>query len=169
MAGSQPVIDFRSSLPTYDRGRLSYRPKGRSDPSASLSSITPSLPQAATPSQTPYPTFTETYYNRATSLSQPIQSLQSHPPPSAPPVVFAAIGDYGSGNQNEADVAKLVLSWQPDFIITLGDNNYPSGAADHMDEAVGQFFHSYIYPYTGNYGSRGGGKPVSSHPWVTMT
>ena len=44
------------------------------------------------------------------------------------------------------DVAKLIDSWQPDFIITLGDNNYPSGAADHMDEAVGQFFHSLHLP-----------------------
>ena len=49
-------------------------------------------------------------------------------------------------------MAKLIESWQPDFIITLGDNNYPSGAADHMDDAVGQFFHSYIYPYEGNFG-----------------
>ena len=68
-------------------------------------------------------------------------------------MVFAALGDYGSGDQNEAEVAELVLSWQPDFIITLGDNNYPSGAADTMDAAVGQFFHDYIYLYQGNYGA----------------
>jgi hypothetical protein len=69
----------------------------------------------------------------------------------SPAVVFAAIGDFGSGNQSEGGVAKLVLSWQPDFIITLGDNNYPSGEANHMDEAVGQFYHTYIYPYIGSY------------------
>jgi hypothetical protein len=67
-------------------------------------------------------------------------------------VVFAAIGDYGSGNQDEGDVAKLIDSWQPDFIITMGDNNYPSGSAIHIDDAVGQFFHNYIYPYEGSYG-----------------
>jgi tartrate-resistant acid phosphatase type 5 len=69
----------------------------------------------------------------------------------SPPLVFAAIGDYGSGEQAEADVANLILSWQPEFIITLGDNNYPIGAADHIDAAIGQFFHQYIYPYHGNY------------------
>ncbi len=46
----------------------------------------------------------------------------------------------------------MIKSWQPDFIITLGDNNYPSGAADTLDAAVGQFFHQFIYPYKGNYG-----------------
>jgi tartrate-resistant acid phosphatase type 5 len=67
-------------------------------------------------------------------------------------VVFAVIGDYGSGNNDEADVARLILSWQPDFIITLGDNNYPNGSADYIDKAIGQFFHSYIFPYQGSYG-----------------
>lgn len=70
-----------------------------------------------------------------------------------PPVIFAALGDYGSGEQAEADVAKLILSWHPDFIITLGDNNYPNGAADHIDAAIGQFFHGFISPYTGSYGA----------------
>ncbi len=70
----------------------------------------------------------------------------------SPEVVFAAIGDYGSGDQSEGEVADLIKSWQPDFIITLGDNNYPIGSAGHIDEAIGQFFHSFIYPYTGSYG-----------------
>ena len=86
--------------------------------------------------------------------SEPVQTLTPEATATtSPAVVFAAIGDFGSGDQAEADVAKLILSWQPDFIITLGDNNYPSGSAGHMDEAVGQFFHSYIYPYKGSYGS----------------
>ncbi len=41
-----------------------------------------------------------------------------------PPTVFAALGDYGSGNQNEENVANMVAGWNPDFIITTGDNNY---------------------------------------------
>ena len=68
------------------------------------------------------------------------------------PLVFAAIGDYGGGNSSEADVAYLIQSWQPEFIITLGDNNYPNGAANNMDNAIGQFFHNYIYPYQGTSG-----------------
>lgn len=66
---------------------------------------------------------------------------------------FAVIGDYGSGDQNEADVAALVTSWNPDVIVTTGDNNYPDGEAETIDENIGQFFHQYINPYLGTYGS----------------
>jgi hypothetical protein len=34
----------------------------------------------------------------------------------------------------------------------VGDNNYPSGQAETIDTHVGQFYHSYIHPYTGSYG-----------------
>jgi tartrate-resistant acid phosphatase type 5 len=102
--------------------------------------------------QTRAPIVSETYTAQP-SFSTPTFTITPQATATTKPkVVFAVIGDYGSGNQDEADVAKLIKSWQPDFIITLGDNNYPDGAADTMDTAVGQFFHSYIYPYTGNYG-----------------
>ncbi len=65
--------------------------------------------------------------------------------------VFAVIGDYGSINGYEALVASLVKRWSPAFIATVGDNNYPSGAAATIDAAVGQYFASYIYPYYGTY------------------
>ncbi len=65
---------------------------------------------------------------------------------------FAVIGDYGDGSQAEADVAALVKSWNPGLIITTGDNNYPDGAADTIDKNIGQFFHEFIFPYTGSYG-----------------
>jgi hypothetical protein len=65
---------------------------------------------------------------------------------------FAVIGDYGSGSQAEADVANLVLSWSPEFIITTGDNNYPDGSDETIDSNVGQFFHAFIHPYSGSYG-----------------
>jgi len=66
---------------------------------------------------------------------------------------FAVIGDYGSGDQNAEDVANLVKSWQPDFILTTGDNNYPSGSAATIDDNIGRFYHEYIYPYVGKYGA----------------
>ena len=66
---------------------------------------------------------------------------------------FAVIGDFGSGSSSERDVANLVKSWTPDFIVTVGDNNYPDGAASTIDANIGQFYHNYIYPYTGSYGS----------------
>lgn len=70
-----------------------------------------------------------------------------------PPIRFAVIGDYGGGGQPEADVANLVHGWQVDFVITTGDNNYPDGAAETIDDHIGRFYHSYIFPYTGKYGS----------------
>lgn len=73
------------------------------------------------------------------------------PPPST--VRFAVIGDYGEGNQAAAEVAALVHSWRPDLIITLGDNNYPSGAASTIDDRVGRYYHDYIFPYAGAYGA----------------
>jgi tartrate-resistant acid phosphatase type 5 len=72
--------------------------------------------------------------------------------PTPPPVRFAVIGDYGSGRQAAADVAELVKSWEPDFIITTGDNNYPSGSAETIDRNIGQFYHEFIHPYLGQYG-----------------
>ena len=60
-------------------------------------------------------------------------------------IVFAAIGDYGKAGSAEKKVSKLVKSWNPDFIITLGDNNYPKGARKTLDENIGQYYGDYIY------------------------
>src|SRR5689334_16201898 len=66
------------------------------------------------------------------------------------PVTFAVIGDYGMAGQPSQDVARLVKGWHPDFIVTLGDNNYEKGTAATIDLNVGQYYHDYIYPYRGN-------------------
>ncbi|MBI5034321.1 MAG: metallophosphoesterase [Chloroflexi bacterium] len=68
---------------------------------------------------------------------------------------FAIIGDYGwdtvASDGNEAAVAGQVKSWNPDFIITVGDNNYPDGKALTIDANIGKYYAEYIYPYTGAY------------------
>jgi tartrate-resistant acid phosphatase type 5 len=77
-------------------------------------------------------------------------------PPSATPLPitrFAVIGDFGLAGDPERDVANLVKNWNPEFIITTGDNNYPDGRAETIDENIGQYFHEYIFPYTGQYGA----------------
>ncbi|MBM3144910.1 MAG: hypothetical protein FJ010_08035 [Chloroflexi bacterium] len=66
---------------------------------------------------------------------------------------FAVIGDYGTGLDSEAQVAELVASWDPDFIITTGDNNYPSGEAETIDLNIGQFYSQFIGDYRGEFGS----------------
>lgn len=68
-------------------------------------------------------------------------------------VRFAVIGDYGSAGEEEADVAKLVRSWNPEIIITTGDNNYPNGSDSTIDRNIGQYYHEFIHPYRGSYGA----------------
>ncbi len=60
---------------------------------------------------------------------------------------FAAFGDFGDGSNNEKKVAELVRSLDPDFIITLGDNNYPNGHESTIEGHIGRFYCDYIYNY----------------------
>jgi hypothetical protein len=84
---------------------------------------------------------------------------------------FAIIGDYGSAGSDEEDVANLLKSWNPDFVITTGDNNYPDGAASTIDENIGQYYHEFIYPYLGSYGQGASSNKffpsLGNHDWVT--
>ncbi len=114
-------------------------------PTASL------LPSATIPSlPSPIPSFSPLPVASATvTVALPFTPVQSP----VPPVRFAVIGDYGAGGPPEAQVAALVANWNPDFVITVGDNNYPSGSAASIDDNIGQFYHSFIEPYKGNYGN----------------
>ena len=69
---------------------------------------------------------------------------------SAEPFTFGVIGDYGTNNAAERDVANLVKSWNPGFILTLGDNNYSTDPTS-WDARVGQYYHQFIYNYKGTY------------------
>jgi len=86
-------------------------------------------------------------------------------------ILFAVIGDYGLAGQNEADVANLVKNWNPDFIVTVGDNNYPHGQSYSIDDNIGQYYHDYILGYKGKYGNGSPTKrfyPVlGNHDWGT--
>ncbi|HVR01263.1 MAG TPA: metallophosphoesterase, partial [Polyangia bacterium] len=80
-------------------------------------------------------------------------------PAAAPPPVdaggltrFAAIGDYGYAGPAEEAVADLVKGFRPDFVVTMGDNNYPLGSAETIDFNVGLFYHDFIAPYVGRFG-----------------
>ncbi len=83
------------------------------------------------------------------------------PPPPDPPIVIdrrgdhctiAAIGDYGNAGPAEASVASLVEGFAPDLVVTMGDNNYPNGAASTIDANIGQYYSRYIAPYRGDFG-----------------
>ncbi len=85
-------------------------------------------------------------------------------------VRFAVIGDYGIAGQPEADVAALVQSWNPEIVITTGDNNYPNGEASTIDANIGQYYHQFIHPYTGTYGQGADTNrffpSLGNHDWV---
>jgi hypothetical protein len=65
---------------------------------------------------------------------------------------FAVIGDYGYDGPNEAAVAALVKSWNPDAVLTVGDNNYGIGAAETIDQNIGKHYQQFIGDYQGQYG-----------------
>lgn len=46
----------------------------------------------------------------------------------------------------------MIRSWNPDLILTTGDNNYEYGEASTIDLNIGQYYRDYISPYTGSYG-----------------
>lgn len=103
---------------------------------------------------------------------QDAHGVQVQPTPVWPERVrLAVIGDFGDGSQTAADVAALVKSWQPDAVVTTGDNNYPIGLAQTLDAHVGRFYQEFIGSYNGAYGS---GSPVNrffpvlgNHDWGT--
>jgi tartrate-resistant acid phosphatase type 5 len=86
-------------------------------------------------------------------------------------ITFAAIGDFGSDYVSTKQVAGLVRSWRPDFVLTLGDNNYPSGSAATIDRNIGQFYHEFIGGYHGRYGAGAVTNRffpcLGNHDWVT--
>ncbi|MBN1143920.1 MAG: metallophosphoesterase [Bacteroidales bacterium] len=62
-------------------------------------------------------------------------------------IVFAVIGDYGLSGEPERRVADMVKSWNPDFILTAGDNNYYLGAWHTIKENVSKYYGDYIYNF----------------------
>jgi tartrate-resistant acid phosphatase type 5 len=148
-AGCKPLTDLPVSFATATTNQATNAP----------SSTVSSTQKAVIPfaSSTPAPPPTDTIIPTATV---------------APKVVrFAIIGDYGEDNQGEKDVSELVKSWQPDFVITTGDNNYPDGASQTIDQHIGQYYHDFIFPYHGAYGPGADQNrffpTLGNHDWMT--
>ena len=60
-------------------------------------------------------------------------------------IVFAIIGDYGVNGEPAFKVAQMVKQWSPEFIITLGDNNYSNGNLSTIHNNIAQYYYDYIY------------------------
>ncbi len=65
---------------------------------------------------------------------------------------FALIGDYGLDGKANGQVAALVASWDPEIVLTAGDNNYFDGLASTIDANIGKYYAGFIAPYTGKFG-----------------
>ena len=67
----------------------------------------------------------------------------------------ANVSDYGWDNSREADVAKMIKRWAPDYITTNGDNNQldVGGGWSNFDRVVGKYYREYIGNYKGSYGT----------------
>ena len=66
---------------------------------------------------------------------------------------FAIIGDYGQYGSAAESVADLVKSWVPDFITTVGDNNYANNLTSEIDGNIGEYYHQFMHPYAGSNGT----------------
>ena len=86
------------------------------------------------------------------------------PPLPADTVRFAVIGDYGLDGGPTAKVAALVAGWDPEFVITAGDNNYFDGLASTIDVNIGKYYHQFIAPYKGKFGPGRGQEPLLPVP-----
>lgn len=168
------VINILTAVCLIAVGLVTYSPKVRADNSGAVPTVTsfqPNLddsgdsgsPEVITaaqpaavlvsPSQTPSALPTHTSTPLPTATFTPTFTPTNTPTPKA--LTFAVIGDWRPRPGNDefsADVPALIYGWEPEIIITLGDNNYPDGSAETIDANIGQYFHEYIYPYTGSYG-----------------
>ena len=78
---------------------------------------------------------------------------------------FAVVGDFGSGTRNETAVAAMIQSWHPEFVLTVGDNAYPSGSRELLDRDIfgpygAVMRESAWFPALGNHDVKAnGGKP----------
>jgi len=86
-------------------------------------------------------------------------------------VRFAVVGDYGQPVPAAAAVAARIAAWNPELVITTGDNNYPDGEQATIDANIGQYYSAFIHPYVGSYGPGASTNrffpSLGNHDWVT--
>lgn len=77
---------------------------------------------------------------------------------------IAVIGDFGTGDATARAVADLVKSWNVQIIVTVGDNNYPTGSVESFERNV-----THLY---GEFLGRADGTPnrffpaLGNHDWM---
>lgn len=92
-------------------------------------------------------------YRHSRNVYEVDEVINGNPSDCANSMVLAVIGDFGNSSKREEDVANMVDGWGVDYVLTVGDNNYPDGKTSTIDKNIGQFYQQYIYPYRGSYGA----------------
>ena len=69
---------------------------------------------------------------------------------------FAVVGDFGSGDENQRAVARLIRSWKPDFLLSTGDQSYLLGLDQLLERNIFNpyrqlFRESVFFPTLGNH------------------
>lgn len=89
----------------------------------------------------------------SSELAPSVAMIEAEAIPTSPDdeIFFANIGDYGRSAHDPLpiQVADLVKTNDPDFIVTNGDNNYGTD----YDFEIGRLYSDYLYPYIGIYGA----------------
>ena len=77
---------------------------------------------------------------------------------------YAIIGDLATTSATTLPVvSEMVKSWNPEHIISVGDNNNDDDA--NFDATIGQYFHEYMDPYPGSHGA---GSPTGNRLWPAL-
>lgn len=71
-------------------------------------------------------------------------TFRTAPPDLTSPVRFAVIGDYGSGNEHEWAVARVLTAQQPDFVLSAGDNSYLVAYSGLLDRNIFKPLHDLM-------------------------
>jgi hypothetical protein len=86
-------------------------------------------------------------WDSGSDRNEPSQTavVPTEPPPSGPPLVrFAVLGDWGSGSDEQFQLADRMCSWHRgnpfDIVLTTGDNIYDAGEPKYFRE---RFFRPY--------------------------
>ena len=97
---------------------------------------------------------------------------------SKPLLRFAVIGDWGSGDRSEFELAKTMFEAHKrapiEFILTVGDNIYPDGKPEHFVKKFEKPFEDLLnakvpfYASLGNHDVEGGRKAQTSYPLFNM-
>ena len=106
-------------------------------------------------------------------FSLALLGLISSQSPAQTSIRFAAVGDFDT-TPATGSVAAMIASWNPDFVITQGDNNYTANntSTASWDNEVGQFYGQYIKYPTGSSSTYAPGPSdnglfpcVGNHDW----